>query len=452
MPCKKPVRTLRNRFRLYRRCTASFQLSNPPKSIRAGSAYVLRVFSVNKSATTASYFDFSKTRSFVAMFGLPGCQVPRCVPFTAKMPSARISYISGDDRSVSRMARLPMFALRALRPRRRPSSGFLQTNLVSDTPGTAAHTDPFLINPWGIAFEPGQSFFIADNNGGSAKVFDPSGNPDIPVGVDVPGPSGSASASTPTGIVFNPIAQDLLVRGTPAQFLFATEDGTISTWATINGNFPANALLAVDDSASGAIYKGLAILTPQCCREYLALANFHAGFIATYDVTFNLLGTLGSFKDSNLPTGYAPFNIQQIGTQVFVTYAVQDAAGLNPVPGSGNGIVNVFDQEGNFIRRFASNGSLNAPWGIVQASANFAGFSNDILIGNFGDGTVDAFDLATGNFLGQLKDASGKVISNPGLWSLVCRSDGVGSPDTLYFTAGSSGEDHGLFGAISPQN
>jgi len=135
-----------------------------------------------------------------------------------------------------------------------------------------------------------------------------------------------------------------------------------------------------------------------------------------------------------------------------VTYAVQDAAGLNPVPGSGNGIVNVFDQEGNFVRRFASNGPFNAPWGSVQASANFGGFSNDILIGNFGDGTINAFDPTTGNFLGQLKDATGKVITNPGLWALVFRSDGVGSPDTLYFTAGSSGEDHGLFGAISPQN
>jgi len=332
------------------------------------------------------------------------------------------------------------------------TGGFQQTNLVSDTAGTAAHSDPVLLNPWGVAFQPGQSFFVADNNRGSAKVFDPSGNPDIPLAVGIPTPSRSALPSTPTGVVFNPIAQDFLVRGTPAQFLFATEDGTISSWATINGNFPTNALLARDDSASGAVYKGLAILTPQCCREYLALADFHAGFIATYDISFNLLATTGSFKDSNLPAGYAPFNIQQIGTEVFVTYAVQDAAGTNPVVAPGNGIVSVFDQEGNLLRRFASNGSLNAPWGIVQASANFGRFSNDILIGNFGDGTINAFDPATGNFLGQLEDPSGKVISNPGLWALVFRSDGVGSPDTLYFTAGSSGEDHGLFGAISPQN
>lgn len=177
--------------------------------------------------------------------------------------------------------------------------------------------------------------------------------------------------------MFNPVSQDFLVRGTPAQFLFATEDGTISTWASINGSNPSFAVLARDDSASGAIYKGISILTPQCCREYLALAEFHAGFVATYDVNFNLLATPGSFKDSNLPAGYAPFNIQQIGTQVFVTYALQDASATNPIIAPGNGIVNVFDQEGNFLQRFASNGPLNAPWGIVQASANFGPFSND---------------------------------------------------------------------------
>jgi uncharacterized protein (TIGR03118 family) len=153
-----------------------------------------------------------------------------------------------------------------------------------------------------------------------------------------------------------------------------------------------------------------------------------------------------------LPAGYAPFNIQQIGTQIFVTYAVQDATGTNTVVSAGNGIVSVFDQEGNYIRRFASNGELNAPWGIVPASASFGRFSNDILIGNFGDGTINAFDPATGKFLGQLQTASGEVITNPGLWALAFRSDGVRDPNTLYFTAGSSGEDHGLFGTISPQN
>ena len=205
-----------------------------------------------------------------------------------------------------------------------PGGGFRQNNLVADVGGTAVLTDPGLLNPWGVAFEPGQPFFIADNNRGTAKVFDPSGAPAVPLGFGIPIPSGSTPPSRPTGVVFNPIDEDFRVRGTPAQFLFATEDGTISTWASIDGDIPSFALLARDDSGSGAVYKGLAILTPDCCREYLALANFHGGFIATYDIEFNLLATLGSFKDPNLPVGYAPFNIQQIGTQVFVAYAVQD--------------------------------------------------------------------------------------------------------------------------------
>jgi uncharacterized protein (TIGR03118 family) len=134
-----------------------------------------------------------------------------------------------------------------------------------------------------------------------------------------------------------------------------------------------------------------------------------------------------------------------------VTYAVQGASGINPAIGHGNGLVNVFDQEGNFIRRFVSNGPLDAPWGIVQTGANFGRFSNDILIGNFGDGTINAFDPSTGDFLGALENSSSKAIVNPGLWALIFRNDGVGNPDTLYFTAGSSGENHGLFGTISPQ-
>ena len=327
--------------------------------------------------------------------------------------------------------------------------GFRQTNLVSDTAETAAHNDPNLLNPWGIAFEPGQSFWIAVNNRGSAKVVDPAGNPAIPAAVGIPTPSGSALPSTPTGIVFNPIADDFLVRGTPAQFLFATEDGTISTWSTVNGNLPTNALLAVDDSASGAVYKGLAILTPQCCREYVALTNFSQGFIATYDVGFNLLATPGSFKDEALPPGYAPFNIQQIGGQVFVTFALQDGTKHDPVSGEGNGIVDIFDPEGVFIRRFASNGPLNAPWGVVQASADFGPFSNDILIGNFGDGRINAFDPGSGNFLGPLQDSRRSAIANSGLWGLTFRADGVGDPNTLYFTAGGNNEKHGLFGAIA---
>ena len=329
-------------------------------------------------------------------------------------------------------------------------SGFEQTNLVSDTAGSATHTDPGLINPWGIAFGPNQPFWIVDNNSGRAKVFDPTGAPQIPLAIGIPTPANSASK--PTGVVFNPITEDFQVSGTPAQFLFATEDGIVSTWSEINGNLPSFATVALNNSAAGAAYKGLAILTPDCCREFLALADFHDGSIATYNIGFDLLAAPGTFTDPNLPSGYAPFNIQQIDDKVFITYAVQDAAKHDPVIGAGNGIVDIFDREGNFVRRFASNGPLNAPWGITKASANFGPFSNAILIGNFGDGTIHAFDQSTGNLVGTLKDRSGNVITNPGLWALVFRPDGIGASNTLYLTAGSSNENHGLFAAISFHN
>lgn len=328
------------------------------------------------------------------------------------------------------------------------SSGFQQTNLVSDT-DIATHTDPGLINPWGIAFSPNQPFWIAANNNGRAKVFDPTGTPQLPIGIGIPTPSNSPA--TPTGIAFNPVPEDFQVSGNPAQFIFATEDGTISTWSEVNGNQPSLATMAVDNSGI-AIYKGIAILTPDCCREFLALADFHTASIATYDISFDLLATTGTFSDPNLPDGYAPFNIQQIGNQVFVTYALQDAGKHDPVRGAGKGIVNIFDQEGNFVRRFASNGPLNAPWGITKATANFGPFNNAILIGNFGDGAINAFDSTTGNFLGPLKDKTGNVVSNPGLWALIFRADSLGDPNTLYITAGSTGENHGLFAAISFRN
>src|SRR5262249_41515447 len=155
-------------------------------------------------------------------------------------------------------------------------------NLVSDTAGTAAHVAPGFTNPWGIAFSPNEPFWIADNSTGHAKIFDPSGVAQVPLAVGVPAPPNGNEPSTPTGIVFNPVAEDFKVSDTPAQFLFATEDGTISTWSEINGNRPSFATMAIDDSGTGAVYKGLAILTPDCCREFLALADFHNGEIATY--------------------------------------------------------------------------------------------------------------------------------------------------------------------------
>ena len=322
------------------------------------------------------------------------------------------------------------------------TNSYQQTNLVSDMAGAAAHTDSKLINPWGISFVPGQPFWVADNNSGYSTIYDANGVTQL-APVLIPAPPGDASPATPTGTVINTTGA-FLVGGVSSQFLFVTEDGTISGWSGTG-----SATLAVDHSSAGAVYKGMAILSPACCAPFLAVANFHSGLIEAYTESFAPLTPPGSFTDPNLPAGYAPFNIQQVGSFVFVTYAVQDAAKHDPVNAAGNGIVDIFDLEGNFVGRFASNGVLNSPWGVVKASANFGQFSNDVLIGNFGDGTINAFDPSTGTSLGQLKDQTGAVITNASLWALVFGAGGTGDANTLYFTAGLANEGHGLFGAIS---
>src|SRR5215472_3497130 len=304
------------------------------------------------------------------------------------------------------------------------ANSYRQTNLVSDMAGAAAHTDPKLVNPWGISFFPGQPFWISDNNSGYSTVYDANGVTQL-APVLIPGHNAPA---TPTGTVINTTGQ-FKVGGSPSQFLFAAEDGTISGW-----NGTGNAILAVDHSGAGAVYKGMAILSPACCAPYLVVANFRSGAIEPYTGSFDPLAPPGSFTDPELPAGYAPFNIQPIGSQVFVTYAIQDSAKHDPVNAAGNGIVDIFDLEGNFVERYAQNGSLNSPWGVVQASANFGAFSNDILVGNFGDGTINAFDPQNGDFLGQVKDQTGATLVNASLWALVFGAGGTGDTDTLYFT------------------
>lgn len=321
------------------------------------------------------------------------------------------------------------------------TNSYQQTNLVSDMAGAAAHTDPKLINPWGISFFPGEPFWISDNNSGYTTVYDANGVTQL-APVLIPGPTGHNAPATPTGTVINTTRQ-FKVGGTPSQFLFAGEDGTISGW-----NGTGNAILALDHSGAGAVYKGMAILSPACCAAYLVVANFHIGMIEPYTGSFDPLAPPGSFTDPDLPAGYAPFNIQQVGSFAFVTYAVQDAAKHDPVKAPGNGIVDIFDLEGNFVIRFASNGVLNSPWGVVKASASFGQFSNDILIGNFGDGKINAFDV-NGNAVGQLRDQTGASITNASLWALVFGAGGTGDTNTLYFTAGLANEGHGLFGAIT---
>jgi uncharacterized protein (TIGR03118 family) len=220
----------------------------------------------------------------------------------------------------------------------------------------------------------------------------------------------------------------------------------------VNGDLPQIASQAIDNSSQGAVYKGIAVLTPACCAPFLAVTNSHSGFVEPFTGFFVPLAPPGSFTDPALPAGYAPFGIQVIGNLVFVTYAKQDAAKHDPVLGPGLGIVSIFDLEGNFVKRFATGGPLNTPWGVARASAHFGAFSNAILIGNFGDGTIEAFDAVTGKFLGRLKDKSGKYIVNPRLWGLTFGGGGTGDPNTLYFTSGPNQGRNGLFGTISVSN
>jgi uncharacterized protein (TIGR03118 family) len=321
------------------------------------------------------------------------------------------------------------------------TNSYQQTNLVSDMAGVANNTDPKLINPWGISFFPGQPFWIADNNSGYSTIYDANGVSQPPSPVLIPAPPGDTSPATPTGTVINQ-TDGFKVGGFPSQFLFDSEDGTISGWYN-----SGNAVLLVNRSTAGAVYKGLAMITNNS-GSFLLATNFNSGQVDVFDSNFNLVTLTGSFTDPSLPAGYAPFGIQPIGSQVFVTYALQDAAKHDPVHGAGDGYVSIFDVNGNFVSRFASAGKLNAPWGMVQASPNFGTFSNDLLIGNFGDGTINAFDT-NGNFLGQLQDQTGAAIVNGSLWALVFGAGGTGDPNTLYFTAGLANEGHGLFGALA---
>ena len=326
---------------------------------------------------------------------------------------------------------------------------YRQTNLASDvnTQGFANQLNLSMINSWGIAFLPGQPFFIVNPGNGRVTVQDANGAGVAPSGFAVPSPV--AGHDSPVGIVADPNSL-FGGRNLVQPFLIATREGDIYFWGRdANGNLPTEATLALDHHLTGAVYTGLAILTPDCCGPFLAVANFHNGLIETYNTGLSPLAPPGSFTDPNLPAGYAPFGMQVIGNQLFVTYAVQDAAKQNPIFGAGNGIVSVFDLAGNFVRRFATGGPLNAPWGVTQASANFGPFSSEILIGNVGDGTINAFATPSGSFSGQIKDGNGSAIVNTGLHGLTFRSDRFGDPNTLYFTAGINDGHDGLFGALT---
>jgi uncharacterized protein (TIGR03118 family) len=312
-------------------------------------------------------------------------------------------------------------------------AGYSQTNLVSNTAGVGKTTDTQLSNPWGISFISGSDFWIANNNSGTSTLYDNQGNKDTGLVVTIPGatknPNGNCSPGCPTGNVAN--GNGSYFGG--GQFIFDTEDGIFANWTGSSNT----ASVAFDNSASGAVYKGLALLN----GTFLLAANFNSGKVDVLDHNFNLTSLGGSFTDPHLPAGLAPHGIHVINNQIYVAYAMQDAAKHDAQPGAGLGQVDIFDANGNFVSTFvAAGGKLNAPWGVVATSASFGAFPNAILVGNFGDGTINAFDT-TGKFLGQLTDSSNKVLVNPGLWDMVFGGGGTsGDPGTLYLTAGGSNQ------------
>ncbi|HZJ17123.1 MAG TPA: TIGR03118 family protein [Chthoniobacteraceae bacterium] len=325
--------------------------------------------------------------------------------------------------------------------------GFDWVNLVSDINGVARHTDENLINPWGLVISPTGAVWVANAGSGVSTVYNLEGEPlpneTTPLVVTIPTAPTNTEGGNPTGIVFNPTSDFVVSQGGrsgKAIFIFVAEDGTISGWnPTVD---PTHAVLAVDASATGAIYKGLA-LGVTGGNSFLYATNFHAGTVEIFDKNFAPVIKPGAFHDANIPAGYAPFGIQNIENHLFVTYALQDADAEDDVPGAGNGFVNVFDLEGNLVRRFATQGALNAPWGLARAPHKFGKVGNALLIGNFGDGRINAFDFTTGALLGPLEDADGVTLAFDGLWGLAF------SGKSLFFTAGIADEEHGLFGVIT---
>ena len=326
------------------------------------------------------------------------------------------------------------------------SSGLTDAALVSDGVIAAAHTDSNLQNPWGVAAAPGGPFWIADNNSNKSTLYDGTGAPQsLIVGI----PAGSNGPANPTGQVYNGSSDFVVTTGAgsaPAQFIFSGEGGTIVGWSqTYSGT---TASIAYDDGAGGAVYKGLA-LANNGTANFLYATDLHNAKIDVFDTHFHKVTAPGGFSDSTIPPGFAPFGIESFNNQLYVTYAKQDAAAHDEILGAGLGYVNVFDANGNLVKRFASAGALNAPWGMALAPAGFGSYGGDLLIGNFGDGVINVFDPSSGNSLGAVALANGNKLTIPGLWALVFGNGAANQPaGTLFYTAGPNNQQDGVFGRV----
>ena len=323
---------------------------------------------------------------------------------------------------------------------------YQQVNLVSDLPGVALLQDTNLVNAWGVAFSSTSPFWVSDNGTGKATLYavtnDSEGSVHIskvPLEVNIPG------EGNPTGQVFNNLGGfhgDI--------FIFASEDGTISGWRNALGT---NAEVLATRSA---VYKGIA-LTGTSNAPVLLAANFSEATVDAYGSNGTNIMLLGQFSDPRAPVGYAPFNVQSVGGMIFVTFAKQDAEKHDDVAGRGHGLIDVFNPNTGVFHRFATGLNaggtlpfLNSPWGVALAPSTFGKHANQLLVGNFGSGTIMAFD-ATGRFRGLLQDIEGEPIVIGGLWAITFGNGGRGGvADTLYFSSGPDDESHGLFGSLAP--
>ena len=324
------------------------------------------------------------------------------------------------------------------------ANSYTQHNLVSDGYVQADHTDPNLKNAWGMVFNPHSDVWVSDTGSGVSTLYDGSGNPESLV-VKIPGGS-------PTGIVYNQSSGFVVSKGGasgPSSFIFASEHGRISGW---NYNVDsANAVTMVDNARkTQAVYKSLAIVDAGGAAPMLYAADFHNGRVDVFDRDFHAVAlSSGKFTDPGLPAGFAPFGIQNIDGELYVTYAKQDAARRDDLHGSGLGFVDVYAPGGELVRRLISRDHLNAPWGLAKAPADFGKFSNSLLVANFGDGTINAYDIKDGKFRGQLMGPDNRPLKIDGLWGIGFGNGHRDQPaNALFFAAGPDHEKHGVYGRI----
>jgi uncharacterized protein (TIGR03118 family) len=343
-----------------------------------------------------------------------------------------------------------VFVSERLEPRKLMSANAVvtQQNLVSDGFIAAANTDANLKNPWGISYAPGKALWISDNGTGLSTLYDGAGNA-VSLVVTIPGAGGGSS--NPTGQVFNSGTGFQIHKDSgapaPASFIFVGEDGGISGWNSSVD--PTNAILTVDNSGSGAVYKG-ATLETVSGRQRLLVTNFRSGKVEIYDDSFTAVTQSNAFADKQIPKGFAPFNIRNLNGLIYVTYAKQDAAKHDDVGGAGAGYVDVFNANGKLRERFEHGKLMNSPWGLAVAPSTWGKFAGDILVGQFKSGKIGIYNPHNGSLAGTLVDSANKSIQIDGLWDITPGTGSTTSSDqTLYFTAGSNSEADGLLGSLS---